>query len=389
MSPRTRRRQDAKADAVEGLAEQFAQELREHQAYSTEEARHVRQAIVRAAAACRWKSVADVNRDSLVKWLMQMRAQGKARATQRNVQSRLKLWCDWLVSRGIVETNPLEGLKLPRVKNSHRGPGARAFNVDEVRVMILAAEHKEKTDGRAGKWGPNRSVLYAVLMHTGLRYSEAMRLRWSWIDWKASRLKIKEDKAGRGDTIPLHPESLEALRQLREHPATNARQTRREFVFMKVSHHSLTSDMERAGVARRVAEGQGGQWHAFRKGLVTELLRRGAKVEEVQKISRHHDVNVITKYYNDLRPAETARIVEKMPNLNGFFSRTDCSRGESSIMCNGGRAKAAPKKARIAAGDCKTGGMEPGGIEPPALRDGLEKAITALIEQTTRLLRQL
>ena len=189
-------------------------------------------------------------------------------------------------------------------------PGARAFSVDEVKALIEAAQHMERTSGRAGKYGPNRSTLYLFLAHTGLRYGEATRLEWKVIDLANRRLRVRDDKAGRGDHIPIHDEVCEALAELR---AANPADIR---VFRKVSHHTLTADMERAKVPRRV-DGQGGQWHCFRKMSVTERLRRGADPDHVRRLARHQNLSLTMGTYNQLADEELRGAVEKIPRLLG------------------------------------------------------------------------
>lgn len=89
-----------------------------------------------------------------------------------------------------------------------------------------------------------------------------------------------------------------------------------EGVFRKVSHHTLTADMDRAKVPRRV-DGQGGQWHAFRKMSITERLRRGADPEMVRRLARHQNISLTTGTYNQRSTDELRDAMEKIPRLLG------------------------------------------------------------------------
>ena len=95
--------------------------------------------------------------------------------------------------------NPCDGLKMPRVRACDRGPGMRAFSLAEVRALILHAETLEREQWQTRRHAPNRSVLYCFLAHTGLRYGEAMRLQVSDVDLPGAMLRVRADKAGRGD----------------------------------------------------------------------------------------------------------------------------------------------------------------------------------------------
>lgn len=266
--------------------------------------------VLRIAEACGWMSVADFDRTALTDWLVQqIAAEQISRVTAGKLLSYWSVFGEWLVERGHWRDNDVRRIKLPRCKASDRGPGARAFSVAEVKALIRVAAEQERTCGRAGKYGPNRSTLYLFLAHTGLRYSEAMRLRWENVDVAARRIRVREDKAGRGDTIPIHDEAVEALLELRR--VTGAGEGP---IFRKVSHHTLEADMERAGVERRVG-GQGGLWHSFRKMSVTERLRRGADPEFVRRLARHQKIDLTLGTYNQRQEQELRDAVEKIPRL--------------------------------------------------------------------------
>ncbi len=275
------------------------------------QARRGRDEIRRMAKSCGWAMAEQFDRSALTDWIVQqIAAKSISRVTAGKLLSYWSVFGDWLVERGQWTENRVRGIKLPRIKAKDRGPGARAFSVEEVRALIEAAQHMEQTSGRAGKYGPNRSTLYLFLAHTGLRYGEATRLEWKVIDLANRRLRVRDDKAGRGDHIPIHDEVCEALAELR---AANPADSR---VFRKVSHHTLTADMERAKVARRV-DGQGGQWHCFRKMSVTERLRRGADPDHVRRLARHQNLSLTMGTYNQLAGEELRGAVEKIPRLMG------------------------------------------------------------------------
>lgn len=243
---------------------------------------------------------------------------------------------NFLKQRGHWKTNPLKDIPIPRAKAKDRGPGPRAFTTDEVRRLIARAQAMEAATKTAGKYGANRSTLYLFLAHTGLRYGEACRLRWKNIDLEAGTLQVREDKAGRGDWIPLHPEVVEALRSLRREgkgPSGARRNREHGDVFWAVSKNTLVGDMDAANVPRSV-DGKSGQWHCFRKLSVTERLRAGAKPTDVQRLARHKNLELTLGTYNQLEVEELRAAVEAIPTLlagkseNGLLS----GRGKSDSL---------------------------------------------------------
>ncbi|MCA9629127.1 MAG: site-specific integrase, partial [Myxococcales bacterium] len=145
-----------------------------------------------------------------------------------------------------------------------------------------------------------------------------MRMQWDWIDFDKRTLTVRFDKAGRSDTIPLHAEAIAALLNLRrwreEHDMLGAN------VFFKVSHNTLSADMGRAGVPRKV-NGQGGQWHCFRKAMTTAALASGADPLAVSKAMRHANLSQLSVY--DQRGVEAMRsVMDSVAPFNGILDRT-------------------------------------------------------------------
>ncbi|MCJ8335016.1 MAG: site-specific integrase [Epibacterium sp.] len=260
--------------------------------------------VERAAARMGWKSVDDLTPSSCVEWLQGLAAEGKARGTMRNLMGAVRSLGDFLVEREVWDDNRLEHVRTPKVRAAHRGPGARAFTAEEVKRLIAVADRQERTDQRASKYGPLRSTLYRFLFETGLRYSEAMSVRVRDINERDRVLIVRADKSERADKVPLGPGTLEVLRRWID---WNELEDADPVFKKKVSHRTLTRDMERADIPRRDENGQGGQWHCFRKGIVTHHLRNGVDIKAVQKLARHATVQTTLNFYYQLKDHE-ARI---------------------------------------------------------------------------------
>lgn len=272
-----------------------------------------------------WIYPHEMNARGLSDWAMtyieSLSARGlSGRKRAKNMASSARSFAAWCKQERIIAEHDLGDAKLPTVRKSHRGKGARAFSLDEVKRLILAAEEMEAKSMRTGRYGPNRSVLYCFLAHTGLRYLESMRLTWNDADLDTAILHVRLDKAGRGDSIPMSVECVQALRDLRAFRATD---TASGHIFRKVSHHTLVADMERAGIPGR-AEGKAGEWHRFRKFMVTERLRSGQDPKKVQRLARHATLELTTGIYNDLEMDELRGTAESFGRLNGFLEKNSC-----------------------------------------------------------------
>lgn len=78
-------------------------------------------------------------------------------------------------------------------------------------VDLLAAARHLRPDLR----GATYEALFGLLAATGLRVSEAVRLRTGDVDLKTGMLTIQRTKFAKSRQVPLHPSTVEALRRYR------------------------------------------------------------------------------------------------------------------------------------------------------------------------------
>lgn len=249
--------------------------------------------IVRNAAQMMgWRWTDDLTAPACIQWTRRLSEQGLSGATVRNRLSVIRSLGRYLVAIGEWKQSPLRDVQAPRVRASDRGEGAYPFSPEEVTRLIRAARAAEEASYNARRFGACRSTLYRALWDTGLRYGEAMRLQVRYVDLDRLWITVKDDKAGRGDRIPIS----ESLASVLADWISERELEPRDRLFLKVSHRTLVKDMHRAGIPRYVGEA-GGQWHRFRKGIVTHYLRSGVDVKVVQRLARHASAKTTLDHY--------------------------------------------------------------------------------------------
>lgn len=305
-------------------------------------AEHVRKSVACTRCVARelhWTTPADIERSVFRKWICTKIDSGSfGKVTATKYHSSARCFVAYLVFIRAVEYNELACVKLPRVRRYDRGPGARPFGPDEASRLIQAAKAREAAaDGRCARFGPNCSALYLNLVHHGGRYSETMRLRPADIDLGKLTVRFTGDKSGRGDTIPLHPEAVEALRLFLAWQDENKRWPMRgagvgpkvRHVFWKVDHGTLVRDMVTAGVPRFDESGRGGLWHRWRKCAIRgwfAQVRSTQDLDKVRKLARHVSLDQ-TLAYVGTRLDELRSLCESTPTLNA---------AEGSLQMGGG-----------------------------------------------------
>lgn len=153
-------------------------------------------------------------------------------STARHVHAPLRSALKQAVKWEVIRSNPADGVELPR----HRAREMQSLTKEEAgRLMAVEQFTRKETEGKPPKLVDNKyRVLFAFLLATGARPSEALGLKWPDIDLEKATVAIQRTlqwHKGKGKghyfaepktkgsrrSVPL-PASL--IRQLRDHRAS-------------------------------------------------------------------------------------------------------------------------------------------------------------------------
>jgi len=211
----------------------------------------------------------------------------------------LKRLLDFAVKHRYLLENPAKELKRKKVRRSK----PRYFSNEEIRLLLE----------NAGKYEP----FFMVLLHTGLRASDAGDLRWSDIDLDKGFIRVTTKKTNESVVIPIN-ETLE--KYLLDHGTDTPK------LFPE-----LDSDKKRQKVRNyihkvlEVAEFPYKRvgCHTFRHTFASHLVINGASIYDVQKLLGHKSI-IMTQVYAHLSENATRRAVDLLsfdPKLN-FIGKT-------------------------------------------------------------------
>jgi len=211
--------------------------------------------------------------------------QGLRSSSVRRRLAPLRALLATAVEDGLIRSNPAAGVRVPRSPADPIDPDPRkALNEDELRRLL----HELPTEWR---------LFVEFLAHTGLRFSEAIAVRWDDIDIEQHRLHVRRRLYHGIDTpksrhgrraIPLSPGMLDSLADLRQRSNHRAD---RDPVFAS----QTGTPLDYANVYRRVfkpaATRAGIPWaglHTLRHTCATILFRNGLNAKQVQLWLGHH-----------------------------------------------------------------------------------------------------
>lgn len=243
--------------------------------------------------------------------------------TIRNAVSVLSSALDEAVKQGIIATNPAAHLDLPRIEKKP----PRVLDEDHQSALVNAL-----SESRFGK-------LYFVMLHTGVRISEALGLQWKNIDLVngcmtvTGQLSRKDGadtertltatKTNKYRAIPLPPFLCAAFKEIDIQQKTAKMKAGSEWgnslglVFTDdlgnpISHSSVEKDFkrtcERAGLDNVSP-------HALRHTDITNRIRRGDDLKTVSGIAGHSTISTTADIYagitNSMLQASAARAQEE------------------------------------------------------------------------------
>jgi integrase/recombinase XerD len=142
-------------------------------------------------------------------------------------------------------------------------------------------------------------AILLVLARLGLRSCEVAALRLEDLDWETCRMNVRSRKAGRTVALPLPADVGRAIAEYLK--AGRPRCACREVFVRNQAPLRGMSRISVGHVARRAflrsgITGVSLGAHTFRHTLASNLLRRGASLDEIGRILRHKDASTTAIY---------------------------------------------------------------------------------------------
>lgn len=143
---------------------------------------------------------------------------------------------------------------------------------------------------------------YAVILllaRLGLRASEIVQMLLDDIDWDSGEITVR-GKGRRLDRMPIPRDVGDALAEYlrRDRPPCS---TRRVFICSKAPRRGFSGPVAISTIVRRAVDRAGLQTptkgaHLLRHSLATDLLRRGASLDEIGELLRHRSPDTTVLY---------------------------------------------------------------------------------------------
>jgi integrase len=194
--------------------------------------------------------------------------EGKSESTVNREIALLKTIFNVALEDGYIEENPAKKIK-------------KFSELDTERDRVLSKEEEERL---LSELAAHVRPVVLTALHTGLRLSKVLGLRWSDVDMDKRFIKVERTKSKRTRFIPINSVLYGELECLKECRNDNCR----VFPFKSV-RTAFDNACDRASV-------EGFTFHDLRRTFGTRMLEKGVDIVTISKLYGHSSVLVTQRY---------------------------------------------------------------------------------------------
>lgn len=233
---------------------------------------------------------------------------GLSKAPARSTVTALRSLLSFLYVTGVV-AKPLATV-VPTVASWRLAGLPVGLTPGQVRALLGACD-------RSTSVGRRDFAIVTLLARLGLRAGEVAALRLDDIDWRAGTLSI-HGKANRHEQLPLPVDVGFALSSYLEDGRPPCAADRKVFIRAKAPYRGLDHKSISTMVGRAAARAEVGTVHAhlLRHTLATEVLGKGASLDEVGQLLRHRS-RASTAIYAKVDQQRLVQLARPWPTVAG------------------------------------------------------------------------
>jgi integrase len=268
--------------------------------------------LLRLAKGCDWQYLSDATGMAAQKWLADRRAGGLSVGASNSFIRAAKHFFNWLRKERRISENPLDNVSTLNSRVDRRRE-RRALTLNEIGRLLIATMNAEAHHGLSGY---ERSLLYRLAIETGLRWSELRSLHRSSFDFQGNPASVtiaaEDEKAGRGDTLPLR---MELATDLKAYLALHLPTAKAFPMWKDKGAEMLRKDLEAAGIPIKDEYGRVIDFHALRHTFGSMLAAAGVHPKVAQDLMRHSTINLTMNIYTHTALESRLDALSKLPDI--------------------------------------------------------------------------
>jgi integrase/recombinase XerD len=234
------------------------------------------------------KDLLDVAAEDVYRVIEGWQAQNLSAATLQRRASSLRQFYNLLYNLGLISARPTASLRVPKPWKR-----VKVHPAEDLELVISAIGVESPFDIR------DRAVLL-LLRDSGIRATAIAKCEVANIDWKLSRMMLRDDKYAKDHWVPLSKRCLAAITLYLEKSRPYFLHGR-ELPFMFPSARSLTPLTRQRvwQIAERWSKevlGVKVSPHAWRRALLTEGSEKGMEVFDLMQMAGHENPETTQHY---------------------------------------------------------------------------------------------
>ncbi|MCZ7648135.1 MAG: tyrosine-type recombinase/integrase [Planctomycetota bacterium] len=204
--------------------------------------------------------------------------------TVERYREGIAAFCDWLVDRGYLESDPLRTLKPARHEPEEPH---RLLKPEELNKLLAVAPEPRK-------------LLYRVALATGYRQGELRALKVRNLDAFGPSLSLdaKHTKNRKAASQPIPPELATDLKRWIQATGRNANDALLSLSDKKTAWENFERDRKRAGIPKSIPGEKGrATFHSLRVSYVQSVVNSGADLKTIMELARHSVAQMTLETY--------------------------------------------------------------------------------------------
>ena len=247
---------------------------------------------------------ANFSRQSVLGYLLNLKERGYAATTIARKVAAARSFFGFLVSEGIIKTNPTENMSSPSVGRALPKP----IPINQVRLLLEQPNKSPTAEAQR-----DRSML-ELLYASGMRISELVSLNLGDVNTEGDYYVRCFGKGHKERLIPLYEQVAKGVKKYIEETRPKLAHDRKNAaLFLNARGDRLTRQgfwqklkeyAKSAGLDARVSP------HTLRHSFATHMLSGGADLRSVQELLGHANIST-TQVYTHLTTDHIRRTYEK------------------------------------------------------------------------------
>ena len=250
----------------------------------------------------------EIGEKDFIRYVSSMKEKELAEGSIAQYVSSVRQFFTWLYKNDLI-LSPVAEL-IPEVKSTSKEKPI--FTTDEMEYFLdtVGSHLRDRT-------------FFELLYSSGLRCSEALKLKWKDVFIDSRKLKVEQGKGGYDRYVPFCSSAAFFLSKWKQRTPPS----KDDFIFPGLSGGHLTYHCMSLRFRKYLFESgirkPGLSIHSIRHSCATHLLEAGADVRYVSELLGHNSMETTVRYTHPTEESQRRAFRMYHPRENGYYREID------------------------------------------------------------------